>query len=81
MVTFATIDVGITFEEKQQMLNEVLALDDTVHHYNEFRGCRMIAIYNGGGRLGGRVTGIDTKAGEFKYTPAGEQCITIQRVC
>jgi len=81
MVTFAAIGVGITNKEKQQMLNEVLALDDTVHHYNEFRGCSMIAIYNGGGRLGGRVTGIDTKAGEFKYTLAGEQCTTIQRVC
>ena len=79
--TFAAMDIGVTPEEKQQMLQEVLALDEAVHHYNEFRGCRMIPIYNGGGRLGGRVAGISTTRGEFEYTPAGQQCPTIQRVC
>jgi len=79
--TFAAFDVGISQEEKKLMLDEVLALSSDVHHWNEFRGCRMIGIYNGGGRLGGRVEGIDTKTGEFKYTLAGEQCPTIQKVC
>lgn len=79
--TFAAIDVGVSDQEKLSMLNEVLALSDDVHHWNEFRGCRMIGIYNGGGRLGGRVNGIDTKAGLFEYTLAGNQCPTIQKVC
>ena len=38
--TFGAIDIGVTQEEKQAMLDEVLALSDDVHHYNEFRGCR-----------------------------------------
>lgn len=84
--TFAEINIGVSDIEKQSMLKEVLALDSTVHHYNEFRGCRMIAIYNGGGRLGGRVelkdgTHIDTASGKFGYTSAGELCPTIQKVC
>jgi len=79
--TFAALDVGVTDQEREEMLKEVLALSDDVHHWNEFRGCRMIAIYNGGGRLGGRVSGVDTKEGIFEYTQAGQQCPTIQRIC
>lgn len=79
--TFAAIDIGVTQEEKQAMLDEVLALSNDVHHWNEFRGCRMIAIWNGGGRIGGRVEGHNTAKGDFSYTIAGEQCPTIQRVC
>lgn len=79
--TFAAFDIGVTDEEKHQMLQEVLALDDNVHHYNEFRGCRMIPIYNGGGRLGGYTPGVSTTKGVFEYTLAGSQCPTIQRVC
>lgn len=79
--TFAAIDVGVTSKEKFDMLQEVKNVPDEMHHYNKFRGCRMIGIYNGGGRLGGRVAGIDTKKGKFKYSPAGELCPTIRRVC
>ena len=79
--TFAAIDLGITSNEKLAMLQEVKSIPDEMHHYNKFRGCKMLGIYNGGGRLGGRVKGIDTKTGEFKYTPAGELCPTIKKVC
>ena len=79
--TFAAINVGVTLTEKESMLAEISNLDDEMHHWNEFRGCKMIGIFNGGGRLGGRVDGIDTKAGEFKYTPAGDKCPTIKKVC
>ena len=78
--TFAAIDIGVTLEEKNAMLNEVLSLPDDVHHYNAFRGCKMIAIYNGGGRLGSPVKGIDTQAGKFKYTKAGDLCPTMKKV-
>lgn len=79
--TFAEIDVQVTNKEKLAMLAEVRNLSNNVHHWNKFRGCRMIAIYNGGSRLGGRVEGIDTKEGNFGYTEAGQQCPTIQKVC
>ena len=84
--TFAALDIGIADIEKKSMLKEVLALSSDVHHWNQFRGCRMIAIYNGGGRMGGRVeldngTHIDTTQGQFEYTDAGKQCPTIQKIC
>lgn len=78
--TFGAVDINVTQEEKQAMLDEVLALSDDVHHYNEFRGCRMIAIWNGGGRLGGRDPKHNTAKGDFSYTPAGDACPTMQRV-
>ena len=78
--TFGAIDIGVTEEEKQAMLDEVLALSDDVHHYNEFRGCRMIAIWNGGGRLGGRDPNHNTAKGDFSYTAAGDECPVMQRV-
>ena len=78
--TFGAVDINVTQEEKQAMLDEVLALSDDVHHYNEFRGCRMIAIWNGGGRLGGRDPKHNTAKGDFSYTPAGNACPTMQRV-
>lgn len=79
--TFAAIDTGITQQEKDQMLAEVLALPEDMHHYNSFRGCRMIGIFNGGGKLGGREVAGNTAKGTFQYTPAGDLCPTIQRVC
>ena len=47
-----------------------------------------IAIYNGGGRMGGRVeldngTHIDTTQGQFEYTDAGKQCLILykKKIC
>ena len=37
-------------------------------HYNEFRGCYMLLVFNAGGQLGGQTKGKDTKTGEFAYT-------------
>ena len=51
--TFCAIDVNVTNLEKQLMLAEVLDIPDNLYHENVFRGCRMLGIYNGGGRLGG----------------------------
>lgn len=79
--TFAALDLSISQDEKQKMLQEVLAADDNLYHQNDFRGCRMLPIYNGGGVLGPRRDGINTAKGIFKYTPAGEVCPTIRKVC
>ena len=78
--TFCAIDVNVTNLEKQLMLAEVLDIPDNLYHENGFRWCRMLGIYNGGGRLGGPVKGRSTSKGKFKYTTAGERCPTIQSV-
>ena len=78
--TFGAIDIGVTQEEKQAMLDEVLALSDDVHHYNEFRGCRMIAIWNGGGRLGGRDPIIILLKATLVTQLPGDECPVMQKV-
>jgi hypothetical protein len=79
--TFCAIDLGITTREKQEILNEIYNVPNDLYHGNEFRGCRMLALYNGGGWIGPRKQGVDTTQGEFVYTPAGQLCPTLQRVC
>ena len=73
-LTFAAIDLGISALEKQKILNEILNVPSDYWHYNEFRGCHMLGIYNGGGKLGGRDVAGNTAKGEFDYTPAGKLC-------
>ncbi len=73
-LTFAAIDLGISDLEKQKILNEILNVPSDYWHFNEFRGCHMLGIYNGGGKLGGRDIAGNTAKGEFDYTPAGKLC-------
>ena len=37
------------------MYNEAMSVDDNYWHYNEFRGCKMLPVFNAGGQLGGQV--------------------------
>ena len=67
-LTFAAIDLGITDQDRQHMLEEVLAVDEKYWHYNEFRGCRMLPVYNAGGQLGGQAPGKNNRTGVFQYT-------------
>lgn len=78
--TFAAIDIKINDKERKQILDEVTSVPDSMYHYNEFRGCKMLGIYNGGGQLGGREPGKNTSKGEFKYTPAGLLCPITQKI-
>jgi hypothetical protein len=66
--TFCAIDIGITQEEKKIILNEILNVPDKYYQGNEFRGCRILPVYNGGGVRGQREEVGDTSKGDFKYT-------------
>ena len=77
--TFAAIDLGITDSDRLLMLEEVKALDNNDHFYNEFRGCRMIPIFNKSGELGKTQNGTNSRT--FKYTTAGQKCPTIRHIC
>ncbi len=67
-ITFTAIDLNITDEDRQTMYNEVMSTPEEKWHYNEFRGCYMLPVFNAGGQLGGQVKGKDTRHGEFTYT-------------
>jgi hypothetical protein len=66
--TFCAIDIGITSEEKQILLEELLSIPDEYYQSNSFRGCRILPIYNGRGVRGQRHETGDTTKGEFSYT-------------
>ena len=72
--TFAAFDLGITTEQKQSMLEEILALPLEYWYYDTFRGCYMLPIFNGGSLTN------NTSQGVLRYTEAGNLCNTIKLV-
>ena len=68
MLTFAALDLGITEEDRKKIYDEVMSSDERYWHYNEFRGCYMLPVFNAGGQLGGQKEDKDTKSGIFYYT-------------
>tara|TARA_R100000005_G_scaffold96267_1_gene81934 strand:+ start:899 stop:1561 length:663 start_codon:yes stop_codon:yes gene_type:complete len=67
-ITFTALDMGISDEDRQTIYNEVMSAPEEKWHFNEFRGCYMLPVFNAGGQLGGQEKGKDTKNGEFIYT-------------
>ena len=43
-MTFSAIDIGVTDQEKIDMLDEVMNLPPQSYYYNDFRGCRIASI-------------------------------------
>lgn len=74
-ITFAAIDIGVTQEEIVTARDEVLAVSDDMWHYNEFRGCKMLPIYNAGGTIG-----VNLKGDNMIFTPAGDECPTLKKI-
>lgn len=73
--TFAAIDLGITDEDRKKIYDEIMSADEQQWHFNDFRGCYMLPVYNAGGKLGDKERGI--KYGSFSYTDAiGEDSFT-----
>jgi len=73
--TFAAIDLGITDEDRKKIYDEIMSADEQQWHFNDFRGCYMLPVYNAGGKLGDKERGI--KHGSFSYTDAiGEDSFT-----
>lgn len=66
--TFAAIDLGITDEDRKKIYDEIMSADEQQWHFNDFRGCYMLPVYNAGGKLGDKERGI--KHGSFSYTDA-----------
>ena len=60
-ITFTALDLKISEEDRQAMYSEVMSSNADSWHFNEFRGCYMLPVYNAGGQLGGQAKGKNTK--------------------
>lgn len=76
MSTYTALNLAISTSEKCKMLNEILSTPQTMWHWDEFRGCSMLPLYNRAGLQHSYHTGPKT----LEWTPAGQQCQTIQSV-
>lgn len=72
--TFAAFDLGISIDQKNQMLTEILEVPQEYWYYDAFRGCYMLPIFNGGNIRD------NTSQGVLKYTEAGVLCNTVKLV-
>ena len=77
--TFAAINLGITDEDRKTIHDEIMSASEHQWHFNEFRGCYMLPVYNAGGVLGGQVEGRNTRTGTFNYTEAMHNCSFTQK--
>lgn len=74
--TYKAIDLGITSEEINSMLQEVESVDEEWRG-NSYRGCAGLPVFGDLVEEGDRFKG---KTGKLDWTPAGKQCPTIQKV-
>jgi hypothetical protein len=72
--TYCPMQVNWTDDLVSKMLEEVLELDDYHWHYNEFRNCNMLSVFNPGGKMGKVNLTVKEK---FAFTDAGNQCPTM----
>ena len=69
--TFCAFDLGISTEQKSNMLKEIISCPAPFWYYDRFRGCKMLPIYNGGSLTN------HTSKGNLMFTEAGLQCNTL----
>lgn len=79
--TYKAINLDITQDDKLQMCKEIMSIPEKFYHWNNFRNCAMIPMYNGGGKIGIDAIQSDTKQGLFQYTEAGKYCNSIIKIC
>lgn len=68
--TFCPVTLNISEDEFSSMLNEVRQAPAECWYEDQFRGCSMLPIYNGGGKLGP----TNEHHREFQWSKAGEHC-------
>lgn len=72
-ITWAAIDLKISNSKISTILKEVLEVPAEMWHFNHFRGCYMLPIYNAGGKLNENLQGED-----MIFTDAGNLCPTLK---
>ena len=71
------MNIGLLEEERIRMRDEILLISEDHWFYDEFRGCYMLPIFNGGGKMGK----LSNHKWDFDFTVAGKQCDTVVNVC
>jgi hypothetical protein len=65
------MNINFTDTLVNDMLNEILGLSNSFWHYNQFRNCNMLSVFNPGGRIGK----IDLSIKEnFEFSTASKHC-------
>jgi hypothetical protein len=72
--TFCAFDLEISKEDKTKMTSEILSCPDYFWYFDEFRGCHMLPVFNGGGLKD------NTSQGKLTFTSAGDLCPTVKRI-
>lgn len=73
-ITWAAINLTIDDDCIKTILEEVLAVPEDMWHFNTFRGCYMLPVYNAGGKIEENYQGKN-----MIFTPAGELCPTLKQ--
>lgn len=74
--TFKAIDLGITNEERLEMLKEIESVDEEWRG-NKYRGCVGLPVFGDLVEERDRFRGM---SGKLDWTDAGRRCPTVQRV-
>ena len=69
MFTHKAIDLNITKEDIEIITEQVQSLSDKYWHFNNYRNCHIVNLYNEGGKIE-----VGRQKGKFKWTEAGELC-------
>ena len=72
--TFCAFNLGITDNDRKTMLDEVKSIPNKLWYYDEFRGCYMLPIYNGGGIRN------NTSSGALDFTIAAKMSPTVTKI-
>jgi len=78
--TFAALDLGISDNDRKLMLEEVNNSKPSHWHYNKFRGCKMLPVYNAGGRLGGQDINKTKSFDSFDFTEPAQEWNHTQKI-
>jgi hypothetical protein len=78
--TFCAINLEISQEEIQKMIDEVIKCDAEYWYDDAFRNCKLLPLFNGLGTVGAPPPGVQRSKGTMKWTKAGDECPTIKHI-
>ena len=78
--TFCALDLGISNNDISIMKKEILNVDAEYWYTDNFRGCEILPLINGGGTTGAPQTGIHRDKGDMVLTDAIKTCLTTNKI-
>jgi len=78
--TFCALDLDISDVEITSMLKEIKTVKEDFWYKDNFRGCYILPLINGGGTTGAPPKGVMRDEGNMVYTEAIKNCNLIEDV-